>query len=75
VFIVVRVIVSFQELLDTPSYYSENLKGRDRRRWEDNINKMNLKETGYEGVTWVHVAQYGIQWQASVNTVINFRAP
>jgi hypothetical protein len=30
--------------------------GRRRRRWEDNI-KMGLRETGWEGVDWIHLAQ------------------
>jgi len=38
----------------------ENLKeralGRPRRRWEDNI-RMDLKETGWEIVGWVHLVQ------------------
>jgi hypothetical protein len=29
--------------------------GRPRRRWED-ISKMDLRETGMEGVDWIHVA-------------------
>jgi hypothetical protein len=29
--------------------------GRTMRRWEDNI-KMNLREIGWEGVDWIHVA-------------------
>jgi hypothetical protein len=30
--------------------------GRPRRRWEDNI-RMDLREVGWEGVDWIHVAQ------------------
>jgi hypothetical protein len=30
--------------------------GRPRRRWEDNI-KMNLRETGFGDVDWIHLAQ------------------
>jgi len=29
--------------------------GRPRRRWEDNI-RMDLKELGWEGVDWMHLA-------------------
>jgi hypothetical protein len=29
--------------------------GRPRHRWEDNI-KMDLRETGLEGVDWIHLA-------------------
>jgi hypothetical protein len=28
--------------------------GRTRRKWENNI-RMHLKETGYEGVDWIHL--------------------
>jgi hypothetical protein len=48
--------------------------GRSRRWWEDNI-KMNLREIGIEGVNWIRLAQDRIQWRASVNTVMNLRAP
>jgi hypothetical protein len=34
----------------------KRLLGRPRRRWEDNI-KMNLKEIGWEGAYWIHLAQ------------------
>jgi hypothetical protein len=30
--------------------------GRPRCRWEDN-NEMDLKETGYEDMDWIHPAQ------------------
>jgi hypothetical protein len=30
--------------------------GRGRRRWEDNI-RMDLREIGWEGVDWMHLAQ------------------
>jgi hypothetical protein len=29
--------------------------GRDRNRWEDDI-KVNLKERGWVGVDWIHLA-------------------
>jgi hypothetical protein len=38
-------------------HWSENLKGRFRYRWEDNI-KVNHKEMLCEGVDWIHMAQY-----------------
>jgi hypothetical protein len=44
--------------------------GRRRSRWEDNI-KMDLREIGWEGVDWLHVAQDRNQSQALMNTVIN----
>jgi hypothetical protein len=41
---------------------------RPRRRWEDNI-RMDLREIGWEGVDWMHLAQDRVQWRAVVNTV------
>jgi hypothetical protein len=48
--------------------------GRPRRRWMDNI-KMDLKERGWGGVDWIDLAEYGDQWRALVNTVMNLRVP
>jgi hypothetical protein len=44
---------------------------RLRRRWEDNI-KMDLRETGWCGMEWIHLTQN--RW-AVVNTVMNLRVP
>jgi hypothetical protein len=32
---------------------------------------MNLRETGWDGVDWMEMAQNKDQWRALVNTVIN----
>jgi hypothetical protein len=32
---------------------------------------MNLKETGCEGVGWIHLAQDRVHWQVLVNMVMN----
>jgi hypothetical protein len=48
--------------------------GRPRRRWVDNI-KMDLRETGWDGVDWIDLAQNRDQWRALVNTVMNLRVP
>jgi hypothetical protein len=32
--------------------------GRPRRRWEHNI-KMDVREIGFKGVEWIHLAQDG----------------
>jgi hypothetical protein len=44
--------------------------GRPRRRWEDDI-KMDLRETGREGVNWIYLAQDMERWWVVVNTVMN----
>jgi hypothetical protein len=48
--------------------------GRPRRRWVDNI-KIDLRETGWDGVDWVDLAQDRDQWRALVNTVMNLGVP
>jgi hypothetical protein len=46
--------------------------GRPRRRWEDGI-KMDLGETDWGGVAWIHLAQDRDRWRALVNAVMNLR--
>jgi hypothetical protein len=48
--------------------------GRHRRRWENNI-RMDLREMGWEGVYWNHLAQGNDQWRALVNRVMDLRVP
>jgi hypothetical protein len=36
---------------------------------------MDLRETGWSGMDWIHMAQDRGQWQALVNTVMNLRVP
>jgi len=48
--------------------------GRPRHRWEDNI-RVNCRETGWEGVDWMHLCQDRDQWQAIVNMVVNIWGP
>jgi hypothetical protein len=48
--------------------------GRPRRMWVDNV-KMDLRETGGDGVDWIDMAQDRDQWRALVNTVLNLRVP
>jgi hypothetical protein len=36
---------------------------------------MDLRETGIDGVNWIQLAQYRVQWRACVNTVMNLRVP
>jgi hypothetical protein len=48
--------------------------GRTRLGWVDNI-KMDLRETGWDDMNWIHLAQDRDHWRAFVNTVINLRFP
>jgi hypothetical protein len=41
-----------------------------RRRWKDNI-KIDLRETGLEGVDWIHLIQDRGWWQALLNIAMN----
>jgi hypothetical protein len=50
------------------------LLGRPRRTWEDNI-KMELRETGFGDVDWIHWAQDRDRWRALVITVMKLRVP
>jgi hypothetical protein len=45
---------------------------RPRRRWEDGI-KMDLREIGWGGVEWIHLAHDRDLWRAFVNVVMNLR--
>jgi hypothetical protein len=54
----------------------ENLKGRDHLQDKGIDGKiilgwMDLRETGWEGVDWIHLAQDREKWQALVNKVMN----
>jgi hypothetical protein len=44
--------------------------GGPRCRWEDGI-EMDLRETGWWGVEWIHLAQDRDCWWALVNAVMN----
>jgi hypothetical protein len=48
--------------------------GRPRRRWVNNI-KMDLRETGWDGMDWIDLAQDMDQWRALMNTIMNLRVP
>jgi hypothetical protein len=56
----------------------ETLKGGDQLENLDIGGKnvgMDLRETGWEDVDWIHLAQDRDQWWAVVNTVMNLRVP
>jgi hypothetical protein len=40
--------------------------GRPKRKWVDNV-KMDLRETGWDDVDWIDMAQFRDQWWAVVN--------
>jgi hypothetical protein len=44
---------------------------RPRRRWKE--IKMDLREFGWGGVEWIHLAQDRDRWRAVVNAVMNLR--
>jgi hypothetical protein len=46
--------------------------GKPRRRWEDGI-RMDLRETGWESVEWIQLAQDRDRWRALVHTVMILR--
>jgi hypothetical protein len=43
---------------------------KPRRRWEDGI-KMDLREIGWGGVEWIHLAQDRDCWWAVVNKMMD----
>jgi hypothetical protein len=48
--------------------------GRPRRRWEDS-SKKDLREIGWGGMDWIHLAQDRDQWKVHVNTKMKFQVP
>jgi hypothetical protein len=62
------------EMTKVYKIWSENLKGRPRIRWENNITT-DFRETEWEVVDWIHLAQDRDQCLALVNTVMNLRVP
>jgi hypothetical protein len=45
---------------------------RPKHRWEDGII-MGLRETGWGGVEWIHLAQDSDQWLTLMNAVMNLQ--
>jgi hypothetical protein len=48
--------------------------GRPRRRWGNHI-RMDLRETEWDAVDWLHLAQDRDQWWALVIMLMNFWVP
>jgi hypothetical protein len=48
--------------------------GRSGGTWVENI-EMDLREIGWDGMDWIHVAQDRDKWRALVSTVMNLRVP
>jgi hypothetical protein len=48
--------------------------GRARSRCENNI-KMDLRDTWWVGVVWIHLARKRAQWRTLVNSVMTLRVP
>jgi hypothetical protein len=48
--------------------------GRPRRMWVDNF-KMDLRETGWDGMDSIDRTLDRDQWRAPVNTIMNPRVP
>ena len=59
-------------------FFGGNLKdvllGRPKNKWEVDL-KMDLKETGQEGVNWTRLAQVTDSCRAVVKTAVNLRVP
>jgi hypothetical protein len=52
----------------------ERQLGRRRHRWMDNI-KIDLGETGCDGMHWIDLVQDRIQWRDLVKAVMNLLVP
>jgi hypothetical protein len=48
--------------------------GRPRCRWEDNI-KLDLREIGMDGASWIQLAQDRAQWHTFVSMLMNLWVP
>jgi hypothetical protein len=55
----------------TKSEWKQPLR-RPRYKKEDNM-RVGLREIGWEGVDWIHLAQDRDQWKVLVNIVMDFQ--
>jgi hypothetical protein len=61
-----------------PKFWSENLKGKDHSEElgiAGKIGERIFRETGWEGMDWIHIAHDRDQWQALVDTIMNLQVP
>jgi hypothetical protein len=58
---------AYKTLVGTPE--GKRPLGRPKCRWVDN-NKIDLRETGWDGKDWFDLTQDWDQWMAVVNTVM-----
>jgi len=65
-------INAYKNLVGEPE--AKRRLGRRSYRREDNI-KIDLREIGWEGVEWIHLAQDKYQWLNVLNAVMNLRVP
>jgi hypothetical protein len=63
---------SYRILVATPE--GKRPLGRPRRRRVKNI-KLDLRETGWDVVDWIDMAQDKDQWRTLVNTVMILQVP
>jgi hypothetical protein len=63
---------SYRILLEKPE--ARRPLGRPRRKWVNNI-KTKLRDTGWDGMEWIDLAQDSDKYGALVNTVPNLRIP
>ena len=49
--------------------------GRPRRRSENSIIKMDLREIGCDAGDWIDLAEDSVQWQAYIRMVMNLWLP
>jgi hypothetical protein len=62
----------YRDLVGRPK--SKKPLEKPRHMWEDNI-KLDFREIGIDGANWIHLIWDRVQWQASVNMVMNLWVP
>jgi hypothetical protein len=69
---IVEKMTAYRVLMGEP--VGKRPLGRPRRRGEENI-KMEVREIGWDGTNWIHLAEDRDRRRALVNTVMNYRGP